>query len=594
MPRGNYIAEDLMTNGGNGRRRGQALVLVTFALFAMCGLIGLAVDLGWNYYTQRAEQAAADAAAMAAVRLALNAGTGTLFCSGSNAGDCQATPVGCDSVTSTYLQAACTYANRNGYSQGGDGGRQTVTVQSGVGTPATAPGLSTYYWVTVRITTTIPQLFSAILGNTTSGVAARSTGAIVNQAITSSLILLNRANDASPTVGGGQNINFGGTGDLVANAGILMSSDAAGAGQLGGSTSVNSPFTHIRGSGTITGKTQSWNAAPTNGYGDGPQFNDPLRGKGQPALPSGRIPETSAAPGIVGWPGGTIGGGTADNPRVLHPGVYYATTVIKGQPVATGQPIQLGNGYYTFDNDGAAFGDYVFFGGLALNGSNVTFAPGRYVLGGVTSGHLAMDINNSTILQDHTSDQSSAATDAGEVFINTDLNYPGLAQSIPPLVQNISPQFTYGAFSLVMGNDASKSYVNLHGLNGSDPNLPPELKTFSPVVLWQDQGNSHVKYNSTGNVDISCPGATMDSPCTNSKVAANSLTPGVTLQAGPGMHIYGASYQPRGGWVNLQGSPTAANPLLVVTGALRIQGGGTYNLAGVPTPLTALTAALVE
>src|SRR5262249_10317482 len=135
---------------------------------------------------------------------------------------------------------------------------------------------------------------------------------------------------------------------------------------------------------------------------------------------------------------------------------------------------------------------------------------------------------------------------------------------------------------------------NLHGINGSDSTLPPELKTFSPVVFWQAQGNSHVRYTGNGNFDLSCAGATMDDPCTNSKVSATSLTPGETLQAGPGMHIYGASYRRRGGWVNLQGSPAAANPLLVISGALRIQGSGTYNLAGVPTPLTGLTAALVE
>src|ERR1043166_7404739 len=74
------------------RQSGQALVMVTFALFAMCGLMGLAIDLGWSFYVHKMARAAADSAAMAAVNKALvsvsgNAGpyscaTTGLTCSG--------------------------------------------------------------------------------------------------------------------------------------------------------------------------------------------------------------------------------------------------------------------------------------------------------------------------------------------------------------------------------------------------------------------------------------------------------------------------------------------------------------------------------
>src|SRR5271170_4391403 len=50
------------------KSRGQALVLVTLSLLAMCGIMGLAVDLGWSFYVKKEAQAAADAAALAAVR----------------------------------------------------------------------------------------------------------------------------------------------------------------------------------------------------------------------------------------------------------------------------------------------------------------------------------------------------------------------------------------------------------------------------------------------------------------------------------------------------------------------------------------------
>ena len=48
-------------------RRGQVIVLVTLALIAMCGLMGLAVDFSWSFYKEKEAQLAADAAAMAAV-----------------------------------------------------------------------------------------------------------------------------------------------------------------------------------------------------------------------------------------------------------------------------------------------------------------------------------------------------------------------------------------------------------------------------------------------------------------------------------------------------------------------------------------------
>ncbi len=50
---------------------GQALVMVTLALMAMAGLMGLAVDLGWSYFVQKEAQAAADGAALAAVQEAI-------------------------------------------------------------------------------------------------------------------------------------------------------------------------------------------------------------------------------------------------------------------------------------------------------------------------------------------------------------------------------------------------------------------------------------------------------------------------------------------------------------------------------------------
>ena len=42
------------------------------SLFAMCGLLGLAIDLGWSYFVKKSAQNAADAGALAAAYAALS------------------------------------------------------------------------------------------------------------------------------------------------------------------------------------------------------------------------------------------------------------------------------------------------------------------------------------------------------------------------------------------------------------------------------------------------------------------------------------------------------------------------------------------
>src|SRR5690242_21825044 len=73
------------------REKGQALPLVTLGLIAMCGMMGLAVDLGWSFFVKRSAQTAADAAAQAAVQQVLdNVGqSGTILCSNTQIA-CQA------------------------------------------------------------------------------------------------------------------------------------------------------------------------------------------------------------------------------------------------------------------------------------------------------------------------------------------------------------------------------------------------------------------------------------------------------------------------------------------------------------------------
>jgi hypothetical protein len=180
-----------------------------------------------------------------------------------------------------------------------------------------------------------------------------------------------------------------------------------------------------------------------------------------------------------------------------------------------------------------------------------------------------------------------ANSDAGEIMVFTDANYPGLY--IPPALSSMASNFVYGAVNIQMGN-TSQSQFNLHGLNATSADLPPELQTFAPTVLWQDQGNSPVKYDANGNIvdSASCGGGgTLDTPCanTNSEVTTNGSNPSVDmhLQATPGLKLYGVLYQPRGAALTMQGSGSVSTPMVVIT--------GTLTMGGSPTILQPLTTA---
>src|SRR5579863_384155 len=86
---------------------GQAIVMITLALVAMCGMMGLAVDLGWSFFVQKEAQAAADGAALAAVHEAwqrLNGSISSVSCPNAPGGlycDTSSPPKNCNSIKSS-------------------------------------------------------------------------------------------------------------------------------------------------------------------------------------------------------------------------------------------------------------------------------------------------------------------------------------------------------------------------------------------------------------------------------------------------------------------------------------------------------------
>lgn len=594
--------------------QGQALVMITTSLIALCGIMGLAVDLGWGYFVKKAAQRAADAAAMATVEQALSqVGQVSTFVCGTNL-TCQAL-TGCSSnpisPPVTNIDSGCLYAKQNGFVVGGDGGHQNVTIQANTTNPIpTAPGIFADYWATVRINQQIPQLFSAVLGSSFSwgNSSARATAAVVDSPVPGSIYLINRENDPNAVKDpNGTDLDMQGGGSITANGGMYMASTGDCApgqpcdGLMGGSSAITAGYVGLRGTGEVN-NTSNVNPYPQNGLPDQANFKDPMRDKGQPPPPLA----TDVPPQPI--TGGTIDG--TKTCQTLTPGSYYA---VDKNHKASGGPITL-SGCINFAGGANGFANYVFFGGVNLTnpGSVMTMAPGQYIFAGVEgSNNSVFTMANGVTIQDQTplvNGNMVANTDAGELLIFTDANYTGgLATAgtvrslyIPPDLVTLQSKFVYGDVSIQTGNTA-QSMLDLHGLNADSSSLPNDLIPFAPTVFWTDQGNSTIKYDQTGNImdSIGCGGGgTLDTPCpnTNPEVTTTGQNPSTLfkLQATPGLHLYGVVYEPRGDTLDMQGSGSVNTPMVIVTGTLRMGGSPMVLQPLTNKPLIRKMVALVE
>jgi len=593
--------------------------MVTFAMFVLCGMLGLVVDLGWSYFVRKSAQAAADAAALAAVSAAKDAASELADYSCGVKAQCEATPRYCSEIAGGNLKAACDYARLHGFADSAQG-RQRVSVQaydrSGPPTVTQSCGqegatvthapttgcVDTYYWVTVRVEERIPQLFSAMLGNVEGTVSARATAAVAQTMIQGSLFLLNREMDPWKThMEDGIDLYVGGTPEVTVPGGIIISSAAHGpavpqdpwAGFISGSGVVDTvdSYTVFRGLGheAISGGG-SWLGGKS--YGGEAEFDDPMKGKGQPPLTSTVLPRKGILGGTLN-PARDCGGG--DCPSAL----YYATGPDPGcapsascSLVATGAPIVI-NSEVTF-KDGT-FGDFYFFGGVGIGQAAVHFGPGRYGLFGVQDPSRTPLFDNDNMAQL----VSTSSSDAGRIFILSDTQYPGLRDQLAAIPERKvwgganKDQLLFSRSSIKSGNNA-ESRVELYGLN---KDLLPVNETvlkekFNSIVVWQDQRNSYVKYTSPeGEVDLSCGG--LNKPCAGD-VRPPSDSPQLELWATPNSHFEGTIYQPRGAWTVLQAAGDYIGPLRIITGAMELQGSGRLTLTGDAPPIIRYAAALIE
>ena len=663
------------------RETGQAIIMVTLALMAMFGLVGLAIDMGWSMFTRRSAQSAADSAAFAAAIYALNnmvsnqnwacdngSGNTGLYCTTNAQGvavqmPCHQAPYNTNPAVNN-LALACSYAARHGFNSSasfGNGARQLVTVEATVpnydectavapATPPTcvptAPGVGAHYWVTVRIWEKIPQLFSAVLGNTEGEVSVRATGALADSEIIGSLLLLNRENDISPTesVNGqsqiprGMDLKSGGSGNTTVPGGVVLSSNCDGtncgsgnnnayAGEVSGSATVSSPFTYIRDVGDACAGNlgcqgvgnSSWTAPPRNSSLPN-LFLDPMRNKIQPPLPADGNPNfgwnNAISPTWVGVVGGDLVSYiSSNNLSRLPPNVYYSTD-LSGNP--TGAPLTVSGNvdFGTCGGSNLTNNNFVFFGGLhspsAQGKKTLRFAQGRYVFAGALDGLNVLDIGNGNDMIDCVPGAGNSP-DEGLMFIFTDGNgysatgndatfggtysWLGTNGKPPTWDQFATANLGYGGVSIRMGN-CPNCQLDLSGLDDTSGYLTTNnYDDWNQILFWWDRWNSNVKYTANGHYDTSCSATqSPNDSCLNYNRAGDDNQPDrlLSLESNANTDLTGVVYQPRGTAFYLQGAPQDMGPLMIVSGAAHIWAGGVLTLTGPPSALTITIAALVE
>jgi hypothetical protein len=309
-----------------GRRRGQVLLMVTFALIPMFGIIGLVTDFGYMHFVKMSAQTAAEAAAQAAIISYHETVGGSNPVCGIAGVVCSAEPSDCASNITTATSAidhGCMYAQNHGFNST----NQRVTYQAGVqSTPPTAPGSGTAsYWVTFRVIQRVPQLFSAVLGNASGLVAARSTAAV--QGASDCIYALNPSNSV---IG----LSVGGTASLVSSCGVYVNSSNSCAISTNGAGSILSAPEYDSVGGACTQNPLT----PTANTGLAPT-SDPLAA----------LPVPASAPYTCDH----IGTYSPSSDTTLSPGVYCGG-------------IHVGNATYTF-----SAGTYILVGGgLSTQSSN--------------------------------------------------------------------------------------------------------------------------------------------------------------------------------------------------------------------------------
>ncbi|MBX6343050.1 MAG: hypothetical protein IRY97_11370, partial [Thermomicrobiaceae bacterium] len=294
-----------------GRWSGQVLVMFALMLTVLIGIVGLAVDAGNLLAQRRAEQNAADAAALAGARMLMV------------------------NAPSQVRAEALSYVTRNGYATG----EATVTC-NGAATCA-----SGHDQVTVQITHPGSTFFLGVLGIDSWTLTSTATARVTPDERPFALIALGVTQDCGDKTnqgitfdGGGGSFNIDITGGGVGSNGCIQTKGNSFTGRIDGS---------IEAYGDIVDKFGNIQTIPTAGNWVAERQSiipDPYN--------DGKSPPTDLAPmdcSALGLAKDPAIDDTKD-PVILQPGWYTAKSKPK-LSFSGNKTIKLQSGLYCFDTD---------------------------------------------------------------------------------------------------------------------------------------------------------------------------------------------------------------------------------------------------
>ena len=331
------------------RQRGQAAIMATISLVVIFGLLGLVVDVGWAYWRREACKTAAEAAVVAAGMAASSASS---FTCGSGV-TCQSATACPSSLTpaSNPINAACLYAQQNGFTNGANGGKQSVKIAAGVSANP-VPGISPSYWITASVSETIPTTFSAILGQMNMSSVANATAGVFSTPGGGCIYILEPTNTGLQMSGG----------SISSNCGIYINSNSSTAILQSGGTV------------TVSGGKQVYNHGSWLHSG-GTITPAPIAGSVQ-ADPFAALPDPSTAGACVdagqSWSSGT---------HTLLAGKHCGSVSISGGTITVAAGMHVFTSGFNISGgtvaDDATTGVTFYFdgGGLNMSGSTITLRP---------------------------------------------------------------------------------------------------------------------------------------------------------------------------------------------------------------------------
>jgi hypothetical protein len=629
------------------KQLGSVIVMVTVSLLMLLAMIGMVVDIGWAYFERRAAQVAADAAAEAGARRAFIKGndpSAPNFCLAPNDTD--------------VLNDAKAYATINGFTDGGEGGRQKVTITSGC---APFPDVTNYpnldrlhilYWVQARITTRQTSLFTGSAGtgyDFNSGATA--VAAVLQVPIQGSVYLLNTncnpggTDCSSPLyhnggwaggLGGGIDLGLQGTSSSVVTAGaMIVNSSGSSSVQLTGGPTPQVGLLEIAQDGSVQGKV-----APSSSgvkFINVPQVPDPTlsmnRGN-QPTVPTlQQVVNNTPGQVVYGVPGGFSN-------TTLTPGAYIGGTYNPSSKLfdISGAPITLTN--VTF-NSGGKPGTYIFFGGLNLAG-NVKLDQGTYIIAGVSNASnpiLSLLGSSQLNLTDGVSGPGPGSY-RGEMLLLTRPDYTPdgsgsnavklLPPAYSPPIQAMTSLFTVQAgvpavqpspgtpwaavanwgFGGISESNSGKGNlsVNITGLENypaCDPGVCESPATnplnnsnylYQPAIVWVDRRNTPLANSAINSAGLPwpTPGGSLCPTATFLGPCPTQNTATWDAQGSPPAGFNGMIYMPQGSLMNMQGGGATSQPTLIITGAMSLNGNSTITLVSPKTPALQTLVSLIR